>query len=152
LYSLITDETNTISMGIQSFMLTSEIVASLQDIADLRQEHFICFSLDSKNRVINQRTVFIGTLTSVIAHPREIFAGALTDGAAGIIVAHNHPSGDVWPSKGDISTNQQLIAAGQILGVPVEDHIIVGGSKHFSFCEHGLMGTGDINKFRGVIE
>jgi DNA repair protein RadC len=131
---------------------TGETIAQLQDIANLKQEHFICFSLNSNSRVINQRTVFIGTLTSVIAHPREIFAGALVDGAAGIIVAHNHPSGDVQPSKGDISTNQQLIAAGQILGVPVEDHIIVGGNKHFSFCEHGLMGMGDSNKFKGVIE
>jgi DNA repair protein RadC len=132
--------------------IASSFVEQLQDIADLKQEHFICFSLDSKNRVINQRTVFIGTLTSVIAHPREIFAGALTDGAAGIVVAHNHPSGDVCPSKGDISTNQQLIAAGQILGVPVEDHIIVGGRKHFSFCEHGLMGMSSSNKFKRVIE
>ena len=129
-----------------------EFVAQLQDIVTLKQEHFICFSLDSKNRVINQRTVFIGTLTSVIAHPREIFAGALTDGAARIVVAHNHPSGDVRPSKGDISTNQQLIAAGLILGVPVEDHIIVGGNEHFSFCEHGLMGTEDANEFMGVIQ
>ncbi len=111
------------------------LVEELQDIADLKQEHFICFSLDSKSRVINQRTVFIGTLTSVIAHPREIFSGALTDGG-----------------KGDIGTNQQLIAAGQILGVPVEDHIIVGGNKHFSFCAHGLMGMKGSNKFKGVIE
>lgn len=118
---------------------TQDIVTSLRDIASLRQEHFIVFSLDSGHRIIERRTVFIGTLTSVIAHPREVFAAPIEDRAASIVVAHNHPSGDVEPSSHDISTTQQLIAAGQILGVPVEDHIIVGGKKHFSFLKHGLM-------------
>ena len=118
---------------------TQSIVTSLQDIASLRQEHFRVFSLDSGRRIINRRTVFIGTLTGVLAHPREVFAPSMEDRAAAIIVAHNHPSGDVEPSKHDISTTQQLIAAGQILGIRVDDHIIVGGKKHFSFLKHGLM-------------
>ncbi len=119
------------------------ILAQLQDIADLRQEHFIVFSLDSAHELIARRTVFIGTLDSVLAHPREVFADPLADRAASIIVAHNHPSGEVQPSKPDISMTQQLIAAGQILGIPLEDHIIVGGKKHFSFQKEGYI-TSDI--------
>ncbi len=117
----------------------TEIVTLLQDIAALKQEHFIVFSIDSAGRLIARRTVFIGTLTSVLAHPREVYADPLADRAATIIVAHNHPSGDVEPSRQDISMTQQLIAAGQILGMPLEDHIIVGGKKHFSFQGHGLI-------------
>ena len=112
----------------------------LADIRPLKQEHFICFSLDSNLQIIKKRTVFIGTLTSVISHPREVFAGAIEDRAVEIIVAHNHPSGDVQPSKKDIEVTQQFIAAGQILGVPLYDHIIVGGNKHFSFRSQGLIG------------
>jgi DNA repair protein RadC len=117
----------------------TELVAQLHDIADLKQEHFICFSLNSARQLIAKRTVFIGTLTGVLAHPREVYADPLADRAAAIIIAHNHPSGDVQPSKQDISMTQQLMAAGQILGVPLDDHIIVGGKKHFSFRKQGLI-------------
>src|SRR6266567_4356382 len=98
-------------------MKIASLVAQLQDIANLKQEHFIVFSLNSAHQLIAKRTVFIGTLTSVLAHPREVYADPLTDRAAAIIVAHNHPSGEVQPSKQDINMTQQLIAAGQILGV-----------------------------------
>jgi len=114
-------------------------VALLQDIAELRQEHVLCLSLDSGQGLIAKRTVFMGTLTSVIAHPREIFADPIVDRAAAIIVAHNHPSGDVSPSRQDISLTQQLIASGLILGIPLSDHIIVARKKYFSFREEGLM-------------
>ena len=117
----------------------AEIVILLRDIAALRQEHFVCLSLDSGQRLIAKRTVFIGTLTSVLAHPREVYADPLTDRAAAIIVAHNHPSGDVTPSKQDISMTQQLMAAGLILGIPLNDHIIIAQKKHFSFRRQGLI-------------
>lgn len=118
---------------------TQKIATLLKDIADHRQEHFICFSLDSNLQIIEKRTIFIGTLTSVLAHPREVYADPLTDRAAAIIVAHNHPSGSAQPSKQDIALTQQLVAAGQILGVPLHDHIIVAGDKHFSFRKEGLI-------------
>jgi DNA repair protein RadC len=120
-------------------LIILNIVVRLRDIADLRQEHFICFSLDSNHQIIERRTVFIGTLTGVMAHPREIFAGAITDRALAIVIAHNHPSGNAQPSKQDIALTQQLMAAGQILGVPLHDHIIVAGDKHFSFRKEGLI-------------
>ena len=123
-------------------MKIASLVAQLQDIANLKQEHFIVFSLNSAHQLIAKRTVFIGTLTSVLAHPREVYADPLTDRAAAIIVAHNHPSGEVQPSKQDINMTQQLIAAGQILGVSLEDHIIVGGKQHFSFRKEGLISPG----------
>ena len=124
----------------------ADIVFILRGIANRRQEYFVCLSLDSAYRLIRKRTVFIGTLTSVIAHPREVFAGPMTDRAGAIIVAHNHPSGDVTPSKQDIGMTQQLIAAGLILGIPLSDHIIVAKEKHFSFRENGLIGPESIAK------
>lgn len=115
------------------------IAGLLQDIANLRQEHFILFSLDSAGEIINRRTLFIGTLTSVITHPREIFASAITDGAYRLVVAHNHPSGTVQPTDGDITTTNQLYAGGLILGIQLYDHIIVGHDGYFSFREQGYL-------------
>ena len=111
----------------------------LRDIASNRQEHFIVLSMDSGRKLITKRVVFIGTIDTVIAHPREVYAGAIADMAAGIVVAHNHPSADPTPSKQDITTTQQLIAAGQILGVKLYDHIIVAGRRHYSFRTSGLI-------------
>lgn len=74
-----------------------------------------------------------------MAHPRDVYAGAVADLATGIIVAHNHPSGDPSPSKQNIATTQQLVAAGQILGVKLLDHIIVTGRKHYSFQMEGMI-------------
>lgn len=112
---------------------TADILPLLSDIATHRQEHFIVLSLDSGRRLITKRVVFIGTISAVLAHPREVYAGAIADMAAGIVVAHNHPSGDPTPSEQDITTTQQLIAAGQILSVKLYDHIIVADRRHYSF-------------------
>lgn len=89
--------------------------------------------------MITRRTVTIGLLDVVLAHPREVFAGSLKDRAASVIVAHNHPSGDSMPSKEDVKTTQQLIAAGQLLGVPLQDHIIVAKEGHYGFKQHHLI-------------
>ena len=120
-------------------LTTADILALLADIADHRQENFVVLSLDTGQRLITKRIVFIGTVDSVLAHPREVFAGAIADLAASIVVAHNHPSGDPTPSKQDITMTQQLVAAGQILGVRLQDHIIVAGEEHFSFCTEGML-------------
>ena len=118
---------------IKKLLNTADILPLLKDISANRQEHFIVLSLDSGRRLINKRVVFIGTVDTVMAHPREVYAGAVADFATGIIVAHNHPSGDPTPSKQDITTTQQLIVAGQILGVKLLDHIIVTKESHYSF-------------------
>ena len=120
-------------------LTTADILPLLSDITAHRQEHFIVLSIDSGGRLITKRVVFIGTIDAVIAHPREVYAGAVADLAAGIVVAHNHPSGDPTPSKQDIATTQQLIAAGQILGIRLYDHVIVAGRRHYSFSANGMI-------------
>lgn len=124
---------------IKKLLNTADILPLLKDISTDRQEHFIVLSIDSGRRLINKRVVFIGTVDTVMAHPREVYAGAVADFATSIIVAHNHPSGDPTPSKQDIATTQQLIAAGQILGVKLLDHIIVAEERHYSFQGDGMI-------------
>lgn len=116
-----------------------DILARLDDIRSKQQEYFVCLSMDGGQRLIAQRTITIGTLDSVLAHPREVFADAIADRAASILVAHNHPSGDAKPSDKDITLTQQLAAAGQLLGVPLRDHIILTKTVHFSFRQHHLL-------------
>lgn len=116
-----------------------DVLARLADIRSKQQEYCICLSLDGGNRLIAQRTITIGTLDSVLAHPREVFSDPIVDRAASIIVAHNHPSGSAKPSQKDISLTQQLAAAGQLLGIPLKDHLIVTKHEHFSFRQHHLL-------------
>ena len=116
-----------------------DILARLEDIRTKQQEFCVALSLDGGQRLIAQRTITIGTLDSVLAHPREVFADAIADRAASLVVAHNHPSGDVTPSQKDMALTQQLAAAGQLLGVPLRDHIIVTKSEHYSCRQHHLL-------------
>lgn len=115
------------------------IIAILDDIRTKQQEYVLCMSLDGGQRLIAQRTVTIGTLDTVIAHPREVFADAITDRAASVIIAHNHPGGSITPSQKDITLTQQLAAAGQLLGISLRDHIIVTKKEYFSFRQHHLL-------------
>lgn len=116
-----------------------DILARLSDLRSKKQEHFICLSLDGGQRLIAQRTITIGTLDSVLAHPREVFADAIADRAASIIVAHNHPSGDPNPSDQDIALTQQLAAAGQLLGINLLDHLILTKTSHFSCRQNSML-------------
>lgn len=118
---------------------TTDVLLYLEHFRDKKQEYFICLSLDSGQRLIARRVVTIGLLNVALAHPREVFAGPLTDRAAAVIVAHNHPSGEAAPSKQDISATQQLVAAGLLLGLPLQDHIIVASKGHYSFKHNSLI-------------
>ena len=100
-------------------------VELLADIRDKRQEYFVCLTLDGANRLIAKRVVTIGTLTASLVHPREVFADAIADRAASIIVAHNHPSGSLRPSQADIVTTDRLKSAGELLGVPLINHLLI---------------------------
>jgi len=102
-----------------------DIYTLVYDIKDKRQEHFVLFTLDGSNRVIKRRVLFIGTLTHSIVHPREIFAHALDDRAASIIIVHNHPSGNLEPSEDDLRITERIKEAGRIMGIELLDHIIV---------------------------
>lgn len=100
-------------------------VEQLADIRDKKQEHFVVLTLDGANRLIAKRIITIGTLTSSLVHPREVFADAIQDRAASIIVAHNHPSGQLRQSDADDEVTESLVEAGELLGVRLSDHIIV---------------------------
>jgi DNA repair protein RadC len=115
---------------------TDDVLACLKFIRSKKQEYFICLSLDSGQRLIARRVVTIGLLNAALAHPREVFAGPLKDRAASVIIAHNHPSDDPAPSRADIKTTQQLVAAGQLLGVPIRDHLVVTARGYFSFKQN----------------
>ena len=101
-------------------------VKLLSDIRDKKQEYFVCLTLDGANRLIAKRVISIGTLTASLVHPREVFAEAITDRAASIIVAHNHPSGNLEPSLADKEVTERLRQAGEILGIEILDHLILG--------------------------
>lgn len=100
-------------------------VAQLTDIRTKKQEYLVCLTLDGANRLIAKRTITIGTLTASLVHPREVFADAIADRAAAIIIAHNHPSGSLMPSQADHEVTKQVKAAGELLGIELIDHIIV---------------------------
>jgi len=97
----------------------------LVDIRDKKQEYFVCLTLDGANRLIATRVITIGTLTGSLVHPREVFADAITDRAASVIIAHNHPSGNLEPSLTDREVTKRLRAAAELLGINLVDHIIV---------------------------
>lgn len=105
-------------------------VEQLVDIRDKKQEYFVCLTLDGANRLIAKRIISIGTLTSSLVHPREVFAEAITDRAASIVVAHNHPSGSLEPSQADREVTKRLKDAAELLGVTMLDHLIVTKTAH----------------------
>ena len=111
----------------------------LTDIKDQQREHFVCLYLNARNQVIRKEVVSIGSLSSAIVHPREVFTTGIALPAASVILAHNHPSGDVSPSQDDINLTRRLVQAGEILGIDILDHIIVGSDDFLSLKERGLM-------------
>jgi DNA repair protein RadC len=104
-----------------------------------RKEHLLAFYLNARSQMVHHETVSIGTLSSSLVHPREVFAPALSCGAAALIVVHNHPSGDCSPSSEDKDATRRLSRAGELMGIPLLDHLIVSDAGFFSFKEHGLL-------------
>lgn len=128
----IVKETNRISGA-------NDILSLIKDIAGKPQEHFICISLNGANEVIEKRIVTVGLLDKSQVHPREVFADVITDRAATVIFAHNHPSGESKPSNSDLKIHEQLTEAGKILGIKILDHIIISKKGYYSFQENGLI-------------
>ena len=108
-------------------------------LRDLAFEEFHLLALDSQSQVLRDVLVTRGLLNSSLVHPREVFRPAIAEAAAGIIVVHNHPSGDPTPSADDRAVTRQLVDAGRVLDVPVYDHVIVAGERYVSFAEAGLL-------------
>ena len=109
------------------------------EFRDSRKEYFLALLLDGKNRIIRRVQVSEGSLNQSIVHPREVFSPAVKESAAAIIFVHNHPTGDPAPSSEDIAITRRLRDAGDIMGIKVLDHIIVGDGEYVSFVERGLM-------------
>lgn len=109
------------------------------ELAHLPQEHFVCMFLNTKNRVINKKCIFIGSLNSSVVHPREVFREAVRCSAAGFICIHNHPSGDPTPSPEDLDITFRLVESGRIMGIVCIDHIIIGHNCYYSMKEQGLI-------------
>ena len=108
-------------------------------LRDLEVEEFRLLALDTQSRVLRDVLVTRGLLNSSLVHPREVFRPAIAEAAAGIIVVHNHPSGDPTPSAEDQAVTRQLVAAGRLLDVPVYDHVVIAGDRFVSFATAGLL-------------
>lgn len=124
-----------------------ELIQKPKDVYDYLQselryhtkEHFVCLFLNTKNRLIFKETISIGSLNAAVVHPREVFKEAIKHCSASIICSHNHPSGDATPSSEDINITKRLVAAGEIIGIEVLDHVIIGDNQFYSLKEHGYI-------------
>lgn len=105
----------------------------------LTQEHFVCLFLNTKNQVIGKQTIFVGSLDASIVHPREVFKEAIKRSSASVICLHNHPSGDPTPSREDIAVTKTLMGAGDLVGIALLDHVIIGDGKYISLKEQGYL-------------
>ena len=108
-----------------------------KDKLNISQEQVYCIYLDANKRVIKEKLLFIGTVNYSLVHPRDIFKEAYLVNATGIICVHNHPSGEVSPSKEDINLTIRLREIGVLLGISIVDHVIIGKDKYYSFLENG---------------
>lgn len=106
---------------------------------DRRREYFVVLLLDGKNRILLEEQISEGSLNQSIVHPREVYSRAVKESAAAVILVHNHPSGDPAPSREDREITRRLKEAGDVLGIRVLDHIIIGDGSYFSFVEQGLL-------------
>ncbi|MBN1664818.1 MAG: DNA repair protein RadC [Deltaproteobacteria bacterium] len=112
-----------------------DVLPLIRHMADRKQEHFLCVSLNGANEVIATRTVSVGLVNKTQVHPREVFADPITDRASAVIVAHNHPTGNLTPSKDDVEITKELKRAGETLGIKLLDHIIFSHKGYYSFLE-----------------
>jgi len=132
-----------LSKRVKSGSIAEEVVSNSSDIANyymermkgLKREHLIAVFLDSKNKIINDKVISIGTLNSSLVHPREVFKEAIKCSANAIILVHNHPSGDCGPSSEDIEITDRVKEAGEMVGIKLLDHVIVGKDKHYSYIQ-----------------
>ena len=116
-----------------------DVYEELKAFSTKKQEYFLVITLDGASHIINTRTVFIGTLNQTLVHPREVFADAIADRAAGIIIAHNHPSGTLSASRADIQITERLEEVSKLVGIELLDHVILAKDGFYSFSDEGLI-------------
>ena len=121
------------------FTSASQVYELFSDLRHETKEHFIAVHLDGKNRIVCFDRVSVGSLNQSIVHPREVFKSVLLSSAAALILVHNHPTGDPTPSAEDMAITKRLCEAGDLLGIRVLDHVIVGDGQYLSFAERGLL-------------
>ena len=118
---------------------TKDIIAQSVYLRDKTREHLMTIYLNARNEMVYKKPMFIGTLNASLVHPREIFAEALKQNAASVILVHNHPSGDSEPSEDDLEITKRIQKTGKIMGIDVLDHIIITKTKTFSFKDKKLI-------------
>lgn len=116
-----------------------DAVAQASYLLGRKKEYFVALYLNARNQLIHRETVSIGTLNASLVHPREVFQPAIVHSAAGIILIHNHPSGDTKPSEDDLGLTKKLIQAGEILGIEILDHIVLSETGFLSFKQTSLL-------------
>ncbi|MHB8635091.1 MAG: JAB domain-containing protein [Fimbriimonadaceae bacterium] len=125
---------------VSSISSPEDVYRLLRDeLRDKRQEYFYAVLVDSKNNVLRKTQIHAGTLTASLVGPREVFREAIREGASALIVAHNHPSGDPTPSPEDVEVTRRLRAVGEMLDIPLLDHVIVGDERWTSLADAGLL-------------
>ena len=124
-------------VGIQ-FRSSVDIYRAFRQLAEMPVESFLVVHLDSKNRMVGMTTTSIGSMTSSLVHPRDVFRPAIANMTAGLIFIHNHPSGDPAPSDEDLQITKRLFEVGKVVGIRCLDHIIIGSGRYFSFADQGL--------------
>ncbi len=130
----------TVAFESKRFSSSRDVFKTFKDeMLTYDREHFLAVMLDSKNNVIGVNDVSIGSLSTSVVHPREVYKAAIGLNAAAIMFLHNHPSGDCVPSREDRECTQRLYEAGKILGIRVLDHLVVGENDYFSFADAGLL-------------
>ncbi len=125
--------------NLPTIITPKDVVAQLTDLRHNKKEHFIALYLNARNQLVHKETISMGTLNANLVHPREVFEPALKHSAAGIMVAHNHPSGDPKPSEDDLEITKRLVEAGKMMGVELLDHVIIATNNYFSFKEGGIL-------------
>ncbi|KKP93026.1 MAG: replication and repair protein RadC protein [Parcubacteria group bacterium GW2011_GWA1_36_12] len=123
----------------QIYLTPKDVWNELKDIRDNKKEHFVIFFLDARNQEIKREIISVGSLNANLVHPREVFEPAVRHLAAQVILAHNHPAGDLKPSEQDIEITKRLVEAGDILGIDIVDHIIVTQNGFLSFKQKKLI-------------
>ncbi|MBP6874831.1 MAG: DNA repair protein RadC [Candidatus Eisenbacteria bacterium] len=109
--------------------------------AAAQKEHFLAVHLNTRHVPTSLEVVSIGTLSTSLVHPREVFRSAISSGTASLILVHNHPSGDPTPSPDDIEITTRLLKVGELVGIEILDHVILAGERYFSFREESLLGS-----------
>ena len=141
----------------ESTLYTDKLITSPRDAADLMANELVLYdrevmcvlNLNTKGGVLNMNIVSMGTINASLVSPREVFKASILSNAASIIICHNHPSGEPTPSREDVLLTQRLKNAGELLGIELLDHVIVGGvtGKRFSFMEEEIMESADAKKY-----